>query len=388
MSNEKKTPTAGLEAIFYFPAIDLVLRETALKSYLRVQTHHRSNWDGLGRNNAYGHLRWCKAILDNLGVNPNGLDKTLYLNLNRRYKVDLESKNSGQPISVNSTQCYTDGSRLANRSGYGFFITQGISDVAKSNGYLGENATVFQSEVYAIQKASGILRDIDTDSVTIFTDSQAALNALAKMQITSKVVQNCILELNILAKTKDVEIKWVKSHIGIHGNEEADELAKSGTKKVVEEVIPLPKRMAINIIEEATRKLWDQRWSNSSECRQTKQWFPTTNRAKSKLLLRQDKNSLGLIVQLISGHNRLRYQESKMNQDVSPLCRAGCTVDETSWHIVCECPALWKLRAEVFNTYHNISAPLKWSVQQIKKLVKNSRVIELLQGEQDDLGLP
>ena len=133
-----------------------------------------------------------------MSVNPNGLNKTLYLNLNRRYKVDLESKNSGQPISVNSTQCYTDGSRLANRSGYGFFITQGISDVAKSNGYLGENVTVFQSEVYAIQKASGILRYIDADSVTIFTDSQAALNALAKMQITSKVVQNCILELNIL----------------------------------------------------------------------------------------------------------------------------------------------------------------------------------------------
>ena len=79
--------------------------------------------------------------------------------------------------------------------------------MAKSNGYLGQNVTVFQSEVYAIQKASEILREVDTDSVTIFTDSQAALNALAKMQVDSKLVQNCVLELNILGKTKDVEIK-------------------------------------------------------------------------------------------------------------------------------------------------------------------------------------
>ena len=103
----QKTPTAGLEVISDLPPIDLVLRETALKSYLRVQTHHRTKWDGLGRNNAYGHLRWCKGILDSLGVIPDGLAKTLYLNLNRMYKVDLESKNSGQPILVCSTQCYS-----------------------------------------------------------------------------------------------------------------------------------------------------------------------------------------------------------------------------------------------------------------------------------------
>ena len=83
MSNEKKTPTAGLEVIFDFPPIDLVLRETALKSYLIVQTHHRTKWDGLGRNIAYGHLRWCKGIFDSLRVIPDGLDKTLYLNLNK-----------------------------------------------------------------------------------------------------------------------------------------------------------------------------------------------------------------------------------------------------------------------------------------------------------------
>ena len=61
------------------------------------------------------------------------------------------------------------------------------------------------------------------------------MSALAKMQITSKVVQNCIFELNKLGKTKDVDIKWIKSHCGHIGNEAADTLAKSGTKKREEE---------------------------------------------------------------------------------------------------------------------------------------------------------
>ena len=180
----------------------------------------------------------------------------------------------------------------------------------------------------------------------------------------------------------------VKSHCGHIGNEAADAQAKSGTKKMVEEKIPHPKRMALGIIEEAIKKLWDQRWSQSKEYRQTKQWFPMTNSAKSKRLVKLDRKSLGYIVQLITGHNRLRYQESIMNHEASSLCRFGCKVDETSWHIVCECPAFWQLRAEVFNTYHDMRSPLKWSANQIMKLVGNPRVIELLEGEQEQPGLP
>ena len=74
-----------------------------------------------------------------------------------------------------------------------------------------------------------------------------------------------------------MDVKWCKAHVGIPGNEMADQMAKAGTKKMEEEIIPHPKRMALSLIEEATRKLWDQRWINSSEYRQTKQWFPRTN---------------------------------------------------------------------------------------------------------------
>ena len=384
----RKTPTAGLEVLFDIPPVDLVVKEAALKSFLRVDTHHNTKWDGLGNNGSYGHLRWCKGDIDKLGINPDGYDKTMYLNLNRKYKIDLESKESGLPITDCSTQCYTNGSRLDERSGYGLYITQEQSEATKCNGFLGRNATVFQSEIYAIQKASEILRNMNTTSVTIFTDSQAALSVLAKVQIKSKVVKNCITELNKLGKSKVVDVKWIRSHSDFVGNEEADAQAKAGTKRENEEKIPSPFRMALREIEEAIEKTWNTRWKNSPEYRQTKQWFPIIDKAKSKRLIKQDRTSLSYIVQLVTGHNRLRYQEYIINKETSPFCRRGCKVNETSYHIVTECPAFWRMRAEVFKIHHTIEGSIEWSVQQIVKIVKNSQIIALLEGDQEQNGLP
>ena len=378
----KKTPTNGLQVILDLQPVDLVIREAALKSFLRVNAHDRTKWDGMGHNKSYGHLKWCSVILKSHNIKPDGYDKTTFLNLDRRFRTDLESTDSGLPNTTSNTQCYTDGSRLCNRSGYGLCIYQDGSEVTKKNGYLGQHATVFQSEVYAIQKASEILRNMDTRSVCIFTDSQAALQALAKVQINSNVVKNCILELNKLGESTSVEIKWIKAHFGFTGNEMADQEAKSGTKKIVEEKIPPPYRMALSKIEEATRQLWDQRWTQSSECRQTKQWFTATNNSLSKKLMRTSRHQLGQIVQLVTGHNFLRYHQNLVNNDINPLCRMCCEADETSYHIVCKCPAFWKLRADVFKTYETIDN-LEWSVRQVLKLVSNPQLSSLLEGENE-----
>ena len=378
----KKTPTNGLQVILDLQPVDLVIKEAALKSFLRVNAHHRTKWDGMGHSKSYGHLKWCSVILKTHNIKPDGYDKTTFLNLDRRFRTDLESTASGLPTTTSNTQCYTDGSRLCNRSGYGLCIYQDGSEVTKKNGYLGQHATVFQSEVYAIQKASEILRNMDTKSVCIFTDSQAALQALAKVQINSSVVKNCILELNKLGASTFVEIKWIKAHFGFIGNEMADQEAKSGTKKIVEEKIPPPYRMAVSKIEEATRQLWDQRWTQSTECRQTKQWFPVTNSSLSKKLMRTSRHQLGQIVQLVTGHNFLRYHQNLINNDINPLCRMCCEADETSYHIVCKCPAFWKLRADVFKTYETIDN-LEWSGRQVLKLVSNPQLASLLEGEDE-----
>ena len=61
-------------------------------------------------------------------------------------------------------------------------------------------------------------------------DSQAAIKSFIKCTETSIKVFNCIRNLNQLGKQNHVSIAWIPGHTGVHGNEVADYLAKSGSK--------------------------------------------------------------------------------------------------------------------------------------------------------------
>jgi ribonuclease HI len=67
-------------------------------------------------------------------------------------------------------------------------------------------------------------------NIYILSDSQAALKALDKHQINSKLVWDCHQTLMELAKHNRVQLIWVLGHEGIAGNETADQLAKIGAE--------------------------------------------------------------------------------------------------------------------------------------------------------------
>ena len=70
--------------------------------------------------------------------------------------------------------------------------------------------------------------------VKILCDSQAAIMALASHEIKSLTVMKTIDELNTLVnKVNKVRITWVKAHVGIEGNEEADQQAKEGANNPI-----------------------------------------------------------------------------------------------------------------------------------------------------------
>jgi ribonuclease HI len=90
--------------------------------------------------------------------------------------------------------------------------------------------TVFQAEVYAIKACTdeNIDRNYKNRNIYIVSDSQAAIKALDKHQITSKLVWGYHQSLTQLARHYRVQLIWVLGHEGIVGNETADQLAKMG----------------------------------------------------------------------------------------------------------------------------------------------------------------
>ena len=377
MSVRRSTPTSGLETILGLPPLDIKLEEIALNAILRILPHNRTKWDGLG-NTSNGHLRWGLDKIRAHGITQTAFDQTKARNLHKRYTVDLDFK-SGTPTTNDPTSCYTDGSKIANgNTGFGFGIVQNDEIIDQGNGQLSTANSVFQGEVLGISKACDALFELDTLSCTIFSDSQSAIKALASPTVTSKTVLNCIEKLNFLGNQKVITIKWVKAHNSHKFNDFADEMAKLGTKNTANKVdIPPPKSWAKEILAKKMLREWTQRWVSLNEARQTKIWFTRPDKALSGIVTQLNRSDLGLFVQMVTGHNRLKYHESLVNQTPSEAsCRFCSEAPESFWHLAGECDALWNQRCSSFETL-NLDNPPKWKVRQVQKFLKLSKMAEL-----------
>jgi ribonuclease HI len=100
---------------------------------------------------------------------------------------------------------------------------------------LGQYTTVFQTEVYAIKACTGenLDRNYRNRNIYILSDSRAAINALGKHQITSKLVSDCHQSLIQLVRHNRVQLIWVPSPKSIAGSKTADLLARTGSEQPI-----------------------------------------------------------------------------------------------------------------------------------------------------------
>ena len=92
--------------------LHLCMAKSALNTYVRVRKIVKPTWDQIGSNSKIGHLLRCQKDLSNLGITLVDQDRDFYLNIDRKYVVDLESKTFGLPHYDSTLKCYTDGSRM------------------------------------------------------------------------------------------------------------------------------------------------------------------------------------------------------------------------------------------------------------------------------------
>jgi ribonuclease HI len=90
---------------------------------------------------------------------------------------------------------------------------------------------VFQTEIYAILicACENIRRAYKHKQILIFSDRQAALQALSSPKVTSGLAAECLDALSALANLNDVTLVWVPGHCDSPGNEEADKLARQAS---------------------------------------------------------------------------------------------------------------------------------------------------------------
>jgi ribonuclease HI len=184
-------------------------------------------------------------------------------------------RNKDRTFPEDALILFTDGSRAGSGTGSGIF---GIRPNRSFSFPLGKFATVFQTEIYTIlQRAcENIRRAYKRKWILIFSDSQAAFNALSSPKVTSGLAAECLDALSALASLNKVTRVWAPGHCGIPGNEEADKLARKASAMPLlcpEPALGIPRCSA----REAIR--------NWTECQHYISWKDLPRHRHGKLLL-------------------------------------------------------------------------------------------------------
>ena len=138
----------------------------------------------------------------------------------------------------------------------------------------------------------------------------------------------------------EIELRWIKAHVGHHGNELADEAAKNGALQAVRSGNIRPtKAFFKREIRERQLQDWNQKWISDPECRQTKLFYPEINRKESYKALKMNRKNISVYVRYVTGHNFLNRHNNLVDPSRYPtkLCRFCGEEEETSEHILTLC---------------------------------------------------
>jgi ribonuclease HI len=211
---------------------------------------------------------------------------------------------------------------------------------------LGQHTTVFQAEVYAIKAciSQNIDRGYKNRNIYILSDSQAALKALGKYQITSKLVRDCQQSLIQLARQNRVQLVWVPGHEEIAGNELVDQLSRLGSEHPFtgpEPACGISIGDAKGAVSNWLNREHIKHWESIFGLRQAKEIISGPSAKRTRDLVR---DQLRWIVGLLTGHCHLNGHLSKMGLMNDPNCERCLEADESATHVLCDCEVLAYLR--------------------------------------------
>jgi ribonuclease HI len=161
---------------------------------------------------------------------------------------------------------YTDGSKTRNGVGSGVALYIGTELALQENFKLDTRCSNNQAQQLTITKALEAIEKIDIPQDTlrtaiIFTDSRLSIDSIRNTKNHSHLIEETRKKLTSLERANsNIELSWVKAHVGIVGNELGDRLARAvasdNDAKIVFNRLPLS--TLISNIEEETKLKWQK----------------------------------------------------------------------------------------------------------------------------------
>ena len=233
-------------------------------------------------------------------------------------------------IHKDTIKIFTDGSKTEDGVGIAV-VNNNESRVAR----LSNNASIFTAELTAILKSLEYVDKTKGRNFTIYSDCFSALLTIRQYNPSHPIVQKIQGWLCWLAsRYKSVQFCWVPAHVGVRGNELADEEAKfaSTLDSIDYRYIPhvdmkWPIRLYI-------KKKWQERWNDFSEKNlKYKKIRPLVDSWSSSF--QRNRGFETRLSRLRIGHTYITHKFI-LQGDEPPICDI-CSTPLTVEHILVKC---------------------------------------------------
>ncbi len=401
----RSTPRMTMEIMWNMLPMHIFAKGTALATFHRIKPLIRQYLKGdIGYQK--GHLRDLMSECEDNDLTievDNKMEKKFW---EKGYKVNqFQDMDWIQLLEDNGVRyVYTDGSGINGNFGSGFAIRYNcqVEDIASVT--IGENRTVYQAELKAIDLATDCLLKSKHHAVrTEFrVDNQSVLSRLKSGIATNELETQCIEKLIRLNMKTRVLFRWIKSHKGIQGNELADGLARVGAgppeipalpERTVELTphVPLPSSYLKEKIRHYMNINWLKEWQNligtKFRHRNSKFWLSNPDPKNiTKEMMKLSRTDASLVLRLITGHNNTkehRKRTNKLEENETTECRLCLDSEETNEHLL-ECHELRYERVLAFGTSDKEQIQKYWNVKNIAQFCRNDKVKGLLMNLETD----
>ena len=276
----------------------------------------------------------------------------------------------------NTLLIYCDGSRMRvdggkKRTGYGIAgYYMGRKIFTRSIG-LGPRATVYDAELFALAHASSkvsafVLDKPHIGEVFFYSDSSSALSSTFDPSTHPGQQCSLLFRKNVIGMLKRhpslvIRAKWSPGHSGVIGNEEADTLAKQGTK-----LKPLTRNSTYShLIHRARMRaqlLWRRQWAENTPKTGSFALADTVppSIAPNAIFRSTPRELFGRVVQTLTGHGFTGEYYQRFVPSESPWCSYSDEVTDpilqTRQHIICDCPRYEAYRNILRKNHPNLHA--------------------------------
>ena len=241
----------------------------------------------------------------------------------------------------NYTKLYTDGSKR--KEGVGAAV---VWDNGSRVASLPQEASIFSAEAHAVSMALKVIEEIDGQRFVIISDSKSVLKTMQNIRNNHPLCRKMIHDIHQLHNraNKNVEMCWVPSHIGIPGNEKADEAAVTAARRS-EEYITVYYKDWYPVIRRAVLEKWNGEWQTTDQkLKEIKQrvgpWRPRERRSRREEVV---------VNRLRAGHCLLThgYLMENNGPQIPPICGFCNDAILTVKHLLIECPNLNQERRRI-----------------------------------------